>query len=65
MDLIVSTDVLAAFCERAAKFDFVTVDTEFLRETTYWPKLCLVQVATDDEAVLIDPLVPGFDLSPF
>ena len=65
MDLIVSTDVLAAFCERAAQFDFVTVDTEFLRETTYWPKLCLVQVATDDEAVLIDPLVPGFDLAPF
>lgn len=65
MDLIVSTDVLAQFCERAAKFDFVTVDTEFLRETTYWPKLCLIQVATDDEAVLIDPLVPGFDLSPF
>lgn|SRR5690554_336165 len=65
MDLIVSTDVLAAFCERAAKFDFVTVDTEFLRETTYWPKLCLVQVATDDEAVLIDPLAAGFDLDPF
>jgi ribonuclease D len=65
MDLIVSTDVLAAFCERAAKFDFVTVDTEFLRETTYWPKLCLIQVATDEEAVLIDPLVPGFDLTPF
>ncbi|WP_137151968.1 ribonuclease D [Devosia sp. FKR38] len=65
MDLIVSTDVLAQFCERAAKFDFVTVDTEFLRETTYWPKLCLIQVATDDEAVLIDPLVAGFDLSPF
>ncbi len=65
MDLIVSTDVLADFCERAAKFDFVTVDTEFLRETTYWPKLCLIQVATDDEAVLIDPLAPDFDLSPF
>ncbi|MCS6760662.1 MAG: ribonuclease D [Candidatus Devosia symbiotica] len=65
MDLIVSTDVLADFCERAAKFEFVTVDTEFLRKTTYWPKLCLVQVATDDEAVLIDPLIAGFDLSPF
>src|SRR6187551_975500 len=65
MDLIVSTDVLAAFCERAAKFDFVTVDTEFLRETTYWPKLCLIQAATDDEAVLIDPLAPGLDLAPF
>jgi len=65
MNSIVSTDVLAAFCERAAQFDFVTVDTEFLRETTYWPKLCLIQVATDDEAVLIDPLAPDFDLSPF
>lgn len=65
MDLIVSTDVLAGFCERAAQFDFVTVDTEFLRETTYWPKLCLIQAATNDEAVLIDPLAPGIDLSPF
>jgi ribonuclease D len=65
MDLIVSTDVLSAFCERAANFDFVTVDTEFLRETTYWPKLCLIQAATDDEAVLIDPLAPGIDLAPF
>jgi ribonuclease D len=65
MDLIVSTDLLAAFCERAKAFDFVTVDTEFLRETTYWPKLCLIQAATNDEAVLIDPLAPGLDLSPF
>ncbi|KKB78098.1 ribonuclease D [Devosia soli] len=65
MDLIVSTDALSAFCERAARFDFVTVDTEFLRETTYWPRLCLIQVATDDEAVLIDPLTADFDLKPF
>lgn len=65
MDLMTSTDALAAFCERAAGFDFVTVDTEFLRETTYWPKLCLIQVATNDEAVLIDPLAPSLDLSPF
>jgi len=65
MNLVVSTGVLAAFCERAAKFDFVTVDTEFLRETTYWPKLCLIQAATDDEAVLIDPLAPDLDLTPF
>ena len=65
MELITSTDVLARFCERAAGFDFVTVDTEFLRETTYWPKLCLLQVATLDEAVLIDPLAPGIDLAPF
>src|SRR5690606_30275508 len=65
MDLITTTNVVADFCERAQKFDFVTVDTEFLRETTYWPKLCLIQAATDDEAVLIDPLAPGLDLSPF
>src|SRR5215216_4286493 len=65
MELITSTEALAAFCARAAHFDFVTVDTEFLRETTYWPKLCLLQAATPDEAVLIDPLAPGLDLSPF
>ncbi|MBL8593107.1 MAG: ribonuclease D [Devosia sp.] len=65
MELITSTDVLAAFSKRAAGYDFVTVDTEFLRETTYWPKLCLLQAATRDEAVLIDPLAPGLDLSPF
>jgi ribonuclease D len=65
MDMIVSTDALAAFSKRAAGFDYVTVDTEFLRETTYWPKLCLIQAATEDEAVLIDPLAPGLDLAPF
>ncbi|WP_374618955.1 ribonuclease D [Devosia sp.] len=65
MELITSTDVLAAFCVRAAGYDFVTVDTEFLRETTYWPKLCLLQVATLDEAVLVDPLAPDLDLQPF
>jgi len=65
MDLITSSAVLAEFSARAARYAFVTVDTEFLRETTYWPKLCLIQAATDDEAVLIDPLVPGLDLTPF
>ncbi len=65
MHLITSTSELAAFCDRAATYDFVTVDTEFLRETTYWPKLCLLQAATLDEAVLIDPLTDGLSLKPF
>ena len=65
METIVTTAQLAEFCARAAGYDFVTVDTEFLRESTYWPKLCLLQAATDDEAVLVDPLVAGLDLSPF
>jgi len=65
MELITSTSVLAAFCERATGYDFVTVDTEFLRETTYWPKLCLLQAATEDEAVLIDPLADGLSMAPF
>ncbi|KFL28527.1 ribonuclease D [Paradevosia shaoguanensis] len=65
MDLITSTAVLAEFSAKAAGYDFVTVDTEFLRETTYWPKLCLIQAATDDDAVLIDPLAPDLDLTPF
>ena len=64
MELTTTTDALAAFCARAAKFDFVTVDTEFLRETTYWPKLCLLQAATPDEAILVDPLADGLSLQP-
>ena len=64
MKIITSTSDLAAFCNSAKNFEFVTVDTEFLRETTYWPILCLVQMATDDEAVIVDPMVDGIDLSP-
>ena len=65
MELITSTDALAGFCARATQFDFVTVDTEFLRETTYWPKLCLLQAATPEEAILVDPLADGLSLQPF
>jgi ribonuclease D len=65
MNLITSTEALAAACARLADHPFVTVDTEFLRETTYYPKLCLIQMATSDEAVLVDPLAPGIDLAPF
>lgn len=62
--LITTTDALADLCERLGKADFVTVDTEFMRENTYWPELCLVQIADDKEAAAIDPLAPGIDLSP-
>ena len=63
-DLITKTDDLAALCERLAKSDFVTVDTEFMRENTYWPELCLVQIANEEEAAAIDPLADGIDLTP-
>ena len=59
MSLITTTDELALACQRLARFPFVTVDTEFLRETTFWPILCLVQLASDEEALAIDALAPG------
>jgi ribonuclease D len=62
--LITTTAALAELCTRLAKADFVAVDTEFMRENTYWPELCLVQIADDKEAAAIDPLAPGIDLSP-
>jgi len=65
MDLVTRSAELAAACERLARHPFVTVDTEFLRETTFWPKLCVVQMAGPDEAVVIDALADGIDLAPF
>jgi ribonuclease D len=64
MTLITETAALADFCQRLAKSQYVTVDTEFLRERTYWPKLCVVQLGGDDEAQAIDALADGIDLSP-
>lgn len=66
-DIITVTDTktLADMCARLAQHPFVTVDTEFLRESTYWPILCLIQVASDDEAALIDPMADGLDMAPF
>ena len=62
---ITTTPELAAACERMAAYPFVTIDTEFLRETTYYPLLCVAQMASADEAVVIDALAPGIDLAPF
>jgi len=65
MDLITTTSELAAACERLAQHPVITVDTEFLRETTYYPLLCVVQMASPDEALVIDALAEGIDLKPF
>ncbi len=62
---ITTTAGLAAVCRRMTCHSFVTVDTEFLRETTYYPLLCVAQMASPDEAVVVDALAPGIDLAPF
>ena len=62
--LITQSEDLAALCARLAKSNFVTVDTEFMRENTYWPELCLLQIADTKEAAAIDPLAPGLDMTP-
>lgn len=62
---ITTTEELSAFCASLANERFITVDTEFLRETTYYPKLCLIQIAGENGAALVDPLAKGIDLSPF
>jgi ribonuclease D len=63
LPLISDDATLKAFVERLAKHPFVAVDTEFMRENTYWPELCLIQVASSEEAAAIDPMV-GLDLQP-
>jgi ribonuclease D len=65
MTPITTTAELEAFCARIAQAPFVTVDTEFMRETTYWPKLCLIQAASPHESAVIDPLAESLDLAPF
>ncbi|MBV9859138.1 MAG: ribonuclease D [Alphaproteobacteria bacterium] len=64
MELITDTDALAAFCARQREAEFLAVDTEFMRERTYWPILCLVQIAGPAEAAAIDPMAEGIDLAP-
>lgn len=65
MPLISTTDALADACKRLARHPFVAVDTEFMRETTFWPKLCLIQMAGPDDEALIDPMARDLNLEPF
>ncbi len=64
LPLITDSAALANLCVRLAQAPFVAVDTEFMRESTYWPELCLIQVADGNEAAAIDPMAPGLDLRP-
>lgn len=65
MNIITNTDALADTCARLADAGYVTVDTEFMRDSTFWPKLCLIQLASPGEAFIVDPQAPGIDLAPF
>ncbi|WP_284776649.1 ribonuclease D [Agrobacterium sp. lyk4-40-TYG-31] len=62
--MIDTTAALAEACKELAKSEFITIDTEFLRETTFWPQLCLVQMASPTLEVLVDPLAKDIDLTP-
>ena len=61
--MIEDTATLAALCARLSKSDFVAIDTEFMRENTFWPDLCLIQIADANEAAAIDPKAPGLDMT--
>ncbi|MBB4007513.1 ribonuclease D [Allorhizobium taibaishanense] len=63
--MISTTQDLEVACEKLAGSEFITIDTEFLRETTFWPELCLIQMASPDLEVIVDPLAEGLDLAPF
>lgn len=63
MQIITTTNDLNDLCSRLITHDFVTVDTEFMRESTYWPDLCLIQIASEEEEAIIDPLSDGLDMS--
>ena len=65
MTVVATTEALAAACQRLAGHDFVAVDTEFMRESTFWPKLCLIQLAGPEDEFIVDPLARGIDLQPF
>ena len=65
MEIITTNEALRAVCSRLSKAGFVTVDTEFMRDSTFWPILCLIQLAGPEDEVIVDPLAPDIDLAPF
>ena len=65
MRIATSSQDLTSACQRLSASDFVAVDTEFMREQTFWPQLCLIQIASPEEALIVDPMAPGIDLGPF
>ncbi|MBX3493224.1 MAG: ribonuclease D [Parvibaculum sp.] len=65
MEIITTNEALRAVCGRLSKAGYVTVDTEFMRDSTFWPILCLIQLAGPEDEVIIDPLAPDIDLAPF
>ena len=65
MKIITSSQDLTSACQRLSAHEFVSVDTEFMREQTFWPQLCLIQIASPEEAMIVDPMAKGIDLQPF
>ena len=65
MNVIKTQAALDAFCQKASKRPFICVDTEFMRESTFYSILCLIQAATDEDEAIIDPLAKDLDLKPF
>ncbi|MEG9884318.1 MAG: ribonuclease D [Hyphomicrobiales bacterium] len=65
MNIITTTGALKTACAGFARESFITVDTEFMRETTFWSELCLIQIAGENRTAIIDPLAEGIDLGPF
>ena len=65
MNIVTTTSELETVCARLSSAGFITVDTEFMRDSTFFSKLCLIQMAGPNDEIIVDPLAPGIDLTPF